>query len=285
MGFLGGIFKSAGKLLGDVAGNVLGKFGSSAIDAHYSRELIEAQLQAQKDLFEFENSNKHQFEVNDLRAAGLNPILSATNGSAVSVGGVSAPNWSSDDDIYNSAASRMIQRKQLDIADQNAQSAAINATAQLTNAKSNEMLNSANANLANSQAQALHDRVGMEMLRLSQDIKESNSRINKMSNEVGLIVANTHLSEANKVEALARATGVDLDNNTKKVFKEIVNESPTVGRAIVLANKLPGISPAERVALVGAMTAGNTKVRHDKIDRDITDRMNQAQLDEGFSGD
>lgn len=280
-----GLFSGIGKALGGIVGNVLGKFGSSAIDAHMSGKLIEKQLEAQKELFEFENSNKHQFEVNDLRAAGLNPILSATNGSAVSVGGVSAPNWSSDDDIFSSAAQRMIQKKQLDIADANAQAAALNANAQMINAKSNEMLNSANATLANSNADAVQRRVAMEELKLGQEIKESNSRIGKMSDEVGLIRANTALSSAQKVEALARATGVSLDNNTKRVFKEIVNESPSVGRAIVLAYQLPGLNPAERVALVTAMSAGHVMRSHDRSDAFIVDRMNQAKLKEGFSGD
>lgn len=272
-------------LLGGIIGNVLGKFASSAIDSHYATKQMEKQFELQKDLFKYENENKHQFEVSDLRAAGLNPILSATGGSAVSVGGVSAPNWSSDDDIYSSAAQRDIEKKQISIADQNAQSAALNATSQMINAKSNEMLNSANANLANSQAAALKSRVDMEQVRLGQDILESNSRIRKMSNEVNYIQASTRLSDAQKIESLARATGVSLDNNTKKVFKEIVDSSPTVGRAIVLAHQLPGLSPAERVGLVAAITAGNVKNRHDKIDRSIVDRMNQAQLDEGFSGD
>ena len=45
--------------LGEIAGNLLGKWASSAMDLSSSSKLIDKQLQAQKDLFAYENQNKH----------------------------------------------------------------------------------------------------------------------------------------------------------------------------------------------------------------------------------
>ncbi|QCS36267.1 minor capsid protein [Capybara microvirus Cap1_SP_200] len=66
------------------ASSSIGGFINSAFGSNNA----EQQLQYQKELAEYINSNKHQWEVKDLKAAGLNPILSATGGSAIGVGGV-----------------------------------------------------------------------------------------------------------------------------------------------------------------------------------------------------
>ena len=53
------------------------------------------QAQLQRENWEYAQKNAHQFEVDDLKSAGLNPILSATNSqlaSMPSVGGSSAEN-------------------------------------------------------------------------------------------------------------------------------------------------------------------------------------------------
>ncbi|ALS03758.1 VP2 [Gokushovirus WZ-2015a] len=64
MGFLGAI---AGEAVGQAIGSMFGRS-----NAKYSMGLS-------KDLWTYQQSNAHQLEVQDLKAAGLNPILSATN--------------------------------------------------------------------------------------------------------------------------------------------------------------------------------------------------------------
>ncbi len=64
MGFLGAV---AGEAVGQAVGSMFGRS-----NAKYSMGLS-------KDLWNYQQSNAHQLEVQDLKAAGLNPILSATN--------------------------------------------------------------------------------------------------------------------------------------------------------------------------------------------------------------
>ena len=137
-----------GSIAGAVLGNVAGKLFSSATDAHFQSQQMEKQEALQEKLFEFQNRNKHQFEVDDLRKAGLNPILSATNGSAVGVGGVSMSNFSSDDDVVSSALQFALQKKQQAIEQQNADSNTKNANTNQALGNSQIGLNMANENLA-----------------------------------------------------------------------------------------------------------------------------------------
>lgn len=137
-----------GGLVGNLIGNVAGKLFGSATDAHYQSQMMEKQEALQEKLFQFENKNKHQFEVYDLKAAGLNPILSATNGSAVGVGGVSISNFSSDSELYASAKQLELAKNAQKIEQQNADSNSKNADTNRAVGASQSALNLANENLA-----------------------------------------------------------------------------------------------------------------------------------------
>lgn len=56
-----------------------------------------------KDTWRYQQQNAHQFEVQDLRAAGLNPILSATNSQIAGMSSVSSPSVS-DNGVFSSMA-------------------------------------------------------------------------------------------------------------------------------------------------------------------------------------
>lgn len=75
---LGGALKKAGGALVGAGGgtSLLGTFGAAAIGGAGQYFAAKQAQRAQKEFYK----NRHQWEVSDLRAAGLNPILSATQG-------------------------------------------------------------------------------------------------------------------------------------------------------------------------------------------------------------
>jgi len=79
--------------IGAAALSAAGSAGSSAMSYYFDRKLQERAFNQQDYLVK----NQHQFEVADLRAAGLNPILSANNGGGSGGGGGSAPSVQSPD--------------------------------------------------------------------------------------------------------------------------------------------------------------------------------------------
>ena len=116
---------------GDVFGSVAGGLVSSVLGSHSAKK--QAALQRQN--WAYQQQNAHQFEVGDLKAAGLNPILSATNsqiagmGSAPSVSdnGVGAGVTNSITAALTRQANVEIEKTKADIALKEAQTNAANA--------------------------------------------------------------------------------------------------------------------------------------------------------------
>lgn len=121
-----------------IGSNLLG----GIMGAHNTAKAAEQSFNYQKQLAEYINTNKHQWEVQDLRAAGLNPILSATNGSALNGGAVNVT--PAGDYGLGSSAEKLMQAKELSIADKNANIAQQNADTQSAAQKSQATVNSAN---------------------------------------------------------------------------------------------------------------------------------------------
>lgn len=115
-----------------------GLFGSSS--AKKANKAAAAEAQANRDFQERMAKNAHQYEVADLKAAGLNPILSATGGAgAATPGGSMAPVQNEADSASRSSS---------------AASAAALATAQLQNTKADTALKEASSVSALSSAKS-----------------------------------------------------------------------------------------------------------------------------------
>lgn len=95
----------------ELAGGLLG----GALNSAYQRSAMDKQVEAQKALWSYQQQNAHQFEVEDLRNAGLNPILSATNSQIASMPSVSTPTSAPYQGLVNGLGNAITSGLKLDL--------------------------------------------------------------------------------------------------------------------------------------------------------------------------
>lgn len=155
--------------LGSVAGSVLG----SAVQNHYNSANA-----AQANAWNVENyKHRYQWAVDDMRAAGLNPILAATNGIGGSIAGASAASIGMSDigSTMNSARSASAAERQAKNAEHLAVSqidknvAEADSTRQATHGI--VLDNGIKANNLNLAEQTYEKRLGYELQRMDQELQ------------------------------------------------------------------------------------------------------------------
>lgn len=155
--------------LGSVAGSVLG----SAVQNHYNSANA-----AQANAWNVENyKHRYQWAVEDMRNAGLNPILAATNGIGGSISGASAASVGMSDigSTMNSARSASAAERQA----KNAEHLAISqidknvAEADSTRQATHGIVldNGIKANNLNLAEQTYEKRLGYELQRMDQELQ------------------------------------------------------------------------------------------------------------------
>ena len=155
--------------LGSVAGSVLG----SAVQNHYNSANA-----AQANAWNVENyKHRYQWAVEDMRAAGLNPILAATNGIGGSISGASAASVGMSDigSTMNSARAASAAERQAKNAEHLAVSqieknvAEADSTRQATHGI--VLDNGIKANNLNLAEQTYEKRLGYELQRMDQELQ------------------------------------------------------------------------------------------------------------------
>lgn len=155
--------------LGSIAGSVLG----SAVQNHYNSANA-----AQANAWNVENyKHRYQWAVDDMRAAGLNPILAATNGIGGSISGASAASVGMSDigSTMNSARAAGAAERQA----KNAEHLAISqidknvAEADSTRQATHGIVldNGIKANNLNLAEQTYEKRLGYELQRMDQELE------------------------------------------------------------------------------------------------------------------
>lgn len=145
--------------LTDVAGAALDWFATDEANSANARAL-ESQMAFNREVMQ----NRHQWEVEDLRKAGLNPLMSTTS----PTGTLSAPN-SSPAQKANLAQSAAAFAN-IDIARKNAEAQLNSSKADLANARTNEInANTAKAAMENDVIRAQNDfRIASEQINIAE---------------------------------------------------------------------------------------------------------------------
>lgn len=204
--------KIRGDVFGSLAGGIIGSFfgGNSA----------KKQSSLQRDNWAYQQSNAHQLEVQDLKAAGLNPILSATNSQIAGMG--SAPS-TSDNGITSALSASMSKaldrQANLDIAKTNAEIARINADTERIKAgirgddtsAANSRFDAETGNivadtaLKTANSNYLIGETANSAKRTNQDIAESKERIKQIQQDIDNSIEITKAT-VNKYGAEAEAS-------------------------------------------------------------------------------
>ena len=111
-----GFFDSTiGKIAGGVLGDIIGGAATGAISSAYDADLMQLNAKLQRENWEYMQKNKHQLEVQDLEAAGLNKLLSATNGQAISAPSISGGNVNASSRLGQTAMQLAVEEKRAQI--------------------------------------------------------------------------------------------------------------------------------------------------------------------------
>lgn len=159
--------------LGNIAGSVLGSLGSSEVQSRYNEEAIRLQNELNVENYK----HRYQWAVDDMRDAGLNPILAATNGIGGSISGASAGTIGMSDigANMNSARSSSAAERQAKNAEHLAVSqieknvAEADSTRQATHGI--VLDNGIKANNLNLAEQTYEKRLGYELQRMDQELQ------------------------------------------------------------------------------------------------------------------
>lgn len=155
--------------LGSVAGSVLG----SAVQNHYNSANA-----AQANAWNVENyKHRYQWAVEDMRKAGLNPILAATNGIGGSISGASAASVGMSDigSTMNSAKAASAAERQAKNAEHLAVSQIDKNVAEADSVRQSThgivLDNGIKANNLNLAEQTYEKRLGYELQRMDQELQ------------------------------------------------------------------------------------------------------------------
>lgn len=153
---------------GDVFGSVAGGIVSSVLGSHSAKK--QAALQRQN--WAYQQQNAHQFEVGDLKAAGLNPILSATNSQIAGMG--SAPSISDNGigaGVTNSITAALTRQANVEIEKTKADIALKEAQTNAANARTNAI----SAGIYGDDTSKASERYGAETANIKADTALKNS--------------------------------------------------------------------------------------------------------------
>lgn len=249
-------------------GSFITDAASSAFNAHLGRQNARNNAALSRENWAYMQSNAHQLEVQDLKDAGLNPILSATNSQIAGMGSVSGQNGSSDglgSSILAAASAKELKRMDLEnellktkvdaakngivvkddgsiertAADERFSAGTDNLKADTAEKTSAKNVNDANVGYIKQQTVSLKDITRAQVAQINQDIQNSIEQTKALVEKYGAESQQARASaalaykqietEASKVALyLSQKTNTDWDTN--RVIKELSDPDSNLHR-------------------------------------------------------
>ena len=159
-------------LWSSIRGDVFGSIAGGLIGSAFGGNSAKKQAALQRQNWAYQQQNAHQFEVGDLKAAGLNPILSATNSQIAGMG--SAPSMSDNGagaGVTNSITAALTRQANVEIEKTKADIALKEAQTNATNARTNAI----SSGIYGSDTSKAIERYGAETANIKADTALKNS--------------------------------------------------------------------------------------------------------------
>lgn len=201
--------------LSDVGGSIAGSIFGSAVQGHYNSAAA-----AQQNAWNVENyKHRYQWAMEDMRNAGLNPILAATNGIGGSIAGASAASIGMPDIAGNISSARGVSAssKQAKVAEHLSTSQIEKNIADAKSSAANAGLATANTTNAGLQNKILQNDVDFKTKTFDQRVQ---FEFDRMKAEIDNLHKLGQMYDANSLNATASA----LRANSAAAFDNVQTE-------------------------------------------------------------
>lgn len=201
--------------LSDTVGSIAGSIFGSAVQGHYN-----SAASAQQNEWNVENyKHRYQWAMEDMRNAGLNPILAATNGIGGSIAGASAASIGMPDIAGNISSARGVSAvsKQAKVAEHLSTSQIEKNIADAKSSAANAGLATANTTNAGLQNKILQNDVDFKTKTFDQRVQ---FEFDRMKAEIDNLHKLGQMYDANSLNATASA----LRANSAAAFDNIQTE-------------------------------------------------------------